>query len=60
MKWSPEYNKLMDLVELWVLLKTLYEEHHYNCQQITQLQRQFIHVTYDVNDVENITGIQSL
>ena len=44
-----EYEKLMDLVELWVLLKTLYEEHRYNCQQLNQIQRKFLHVTSDVN-----------
>ena len=40
-KWSPKYKEAMDLVELWVILKTIYEEHHYNGRQITQLQRQF-------------------
>ena len=31
-KWSPEYKKEMDLVELWVLLKTRYGKHCYNGQ----------------------------
>ena len=48
-KWSPKYKEEMDLVELWVLLKTRYEEHHYNRQQITQLQRQYPQVTLNVN-----------
>ena len=49
----------MGLVELWVLLKTRYEEHHYNGQQLTQLHRQFPQVTPDVNEVAIITGIIS-
>ena len=40
----------MDLVELWVLLKTQYGEHHYNGRQRTQLKRQFPQVTYNVHE----------
>ena len=42
------------------VVKTLYEEHHYDCQKLTHLQRQFLHVTYDVNVVENIIGNRSM
>ena len=38
-KWSPDYNKAMDLVELWVLLKARYYKHCYRVWQITQIQR---------------------
>ena len=47
----------MDLVELWVLLKTQYEKHHYSGRQLTQLQRQFPHVTCNVNEIEITTGL---
>ena len=47
----------MGLAELWVLLKTWYEEYHYNGQRIVQLQQQFPHITSDVNEVEIITGL---
>ena len=47
----------MYLVEIWVLLKTQFEEHHYNGRKLTQLQRQFPHVTYNFNDTEITTGI---
>ena len=40
----------MDLVELWVLIKTQYEEHNYNGQQLTHLQRQFPQVSSNVNE----------
>ena len=40
----------MYLVEVWVLLKTRYDEHRYNGQRLTQLQREFTHVTPNVND----------
>ena len=39
----------MDLIEHWVLLKIRYEENHYNGRQLTQLYRQFPHVTSNVN-----------
>ena len=48
----------MDLVEFRVFLKTRYEEHHYSGQQLTQMQRQFSQVTYNVNETEIITGLQ--
>ena len=47
----------MDIVELWVLLKTRYSEHCYNGQQPTQLDRKFPHVTYDVNEVDIVTKL---
>ena len=34
-KWSPEYNKTMDLVELWVLLNNQYDKHHYKGWRLT-------------------------
>ena len=58
-KRSPEYEKAMDSVELWVLLNNRYKKHHYNIRQLTQIQRKFPHVTSDVNGVAIITGIQS-
>ena len=57
MKWSPKYNEAMDLVELWVLLNTRYEEHYYNGRQPTQVQRQFPQVKYNVNEAEIIRGL---
>ena len=48
----------MDLVEIWVLLKTRYDEYCYNSRRLTQLHRKFPHITYDVNEVEIITGIR--
>ena len=59
-KWSPEYKKAMDLVELWVLLKTRYDEHCYNGRQLTQIQPQFPHVTSKFNETEIITRLQSV
>ena len=56
-KWSPEYEKAVDLVKLWVLLNTRYYEHHYNGQRITQLQWKFPHVTSNINKVDIITEI---
>ena len=50
----------MDLVELWVLLNTRYNEHCYNGRQLTEIQRQFPHVTPNVIDTEITTGIQSV
>ena len=58
-KWSPKYNKEMDLVELWVLLKTRYDKHHYNGQQLTQIKYKFPHVTPNTNEAEIKTGIWS-
>ena len=49
----------MDLVELWVLLKTLYEEHHYNGRWLIQPQYQFPHVTSNINETEITTGTRS-
>ena len=49
----------MDLVELWVLLKTRYEEHCYTSRKIAELQRQFPHVTSNINEQEIVTGIRS-
>ena len=49
----------MDLVERWVLLKAHYAEHQYNSRKLSQLQRQFPHVTYNVNKTEITTGLQS-
>ena len=57
-KWSPEYDKAVDLVELWVLLKDTCEDHHYNVRKLTQLQQQFPHVISGVNEVAIITRIQ--
>ena len=51
-----EYKKVMDLVELWLLLNT---RHCYNGWQLTQIHQQFPHVTSDVNEVDIITGLQS-
>ena len=48
----------MDLVELWVLLKNRDGDHRYNGWWLTQLQRQFPHVTPNVNDTEITTGLQ--
>ena len=59
MKYSQKYKEAMDLVELWVLLKTQNDEHRYNIRQLTQLQRQFTHVTTNVNETENTTGLRS-
>ena len=47
----------MDLVELWVLLKTRYDENRYNGWQLTHLQRQFKYITHNVNETEIATGI---
>ena len=47
----------MDLVELWVLLKTRYDKHSYNGRQLTQLQRKFPHIKYDDNELEIIIGL---
>ena len=58
-KWPPKYKESMDLVELWVLLKNRYKEHHYNEQKFTHTQRQFPQVTSNVNKKEIITGLQS-
>ena len=60
MKWSPEYKKAMDLVELWVLLKTWYDEHFYNGRPLIQLQRQLSHITPNLNEVEITTWIWSV
>ena len=49
----------MDSIELWVLLKTQYDEHHYNGWQLTQIQRKFLHIKSDVNEVYIVTGLQS-
>ena len=49
----------MDLVKLWVMLKTRYKEHHYNRRQLTQIQRQFTQVLLNVNETEIIKGLQS-
>ena len=49
----------MDLVELWVLLNTWYEEYQYNGHRLTQLQRQFPQVKSNTNETETITGLQS-
>ena len=48
-KWSMQYNKTINLVELWVLLKNRYEKHCYSERQLTHIRRQFPYVTYDVN-----------
>ena len=48
----------MDLVELWVLLKTRYDEHYYNSWRLNQIQWRFPHVTTNVNEAEITTGIQ--
>ena len=56
---SPEYKKAMDLLELWVLLKTQYGKHFYNGQWLTQLQRKFTHITYNANEAEITIGIWS-
>ena len=50
----------MGLVELWVLIKTQYEENHYNGRQLTHMQRQFPQVKSNVNETEIITGLQSV
>ena len=39
---------------------TQYEKHHYKGQRLTQLQRKFPHVTYDVNEAEITTGLRSV
>ena len=57
MKWSPEYENAMYLVELWVLLKTQYEENQYSGQKITQIQQKLPQITSDVNEVSIIIGI---
>ena len=49
----------IDLLEIWVLLKTQYDEHLYNGQRLAQIQRQFPHVAYDANEVNIVTGVQS-
>ena len=51
MKWSPEYEKAMDIVELWLLLKTQYKEHHYIGHWLTQINWPFAHVTSDIYEV---------
>ena len=48
----------MDLVELWLLLKTRYEEHYYNVRQITQIKKQLPHVISGVDEVAITVGIQ--
>ena len=58
-KWSPGYEKAMYLVELWVLLNTRYEYYCNNSKQITLIQQRFPHITYDVNGLEIIIGLQS-
>ena len=58
-KWLPKYKKAMDLVELWVLLKTRYEKYFYNVRRLTHIQRQFPHITPKFNETEIKTGIQS-
>ena len=58
-KWSLKYKEAMDLVELWVLLKTQYKEHHYNKRRLTQLQRQSTQITYKVNETDIIIGLLS-
>ena len=57
-KWSLKYKEAMDLVEIWVLLKTRYKEHCYNSRRLTQPQRQFPWVTSNVNETEIITGLR--
>ena len=43
-----------------MLLKTSYLRHHYNGQQLSHLERQFLHIKYGGNEVDIITGILSL
>ena len=50
----------MDLVELWVLLKNQYKEHHYISQRLAQIQLQFPHVTSNINETEITTGTSFL
>ena len=52
--------KAMDLVELWVLLKSQYEKNCHYGRRLTQLQWQVPHVTPNFNDAEITTGIQSI
>ena len=59
-KWSPEYKKSMDLVELWVLLKTRCDTQRYNGRRLTQLQQNFPHGTPNVNNIEITIGIISV
>ena len=42
----------MGLVELWVLLKNWYNKYRYNGRWLTEIQRQFPHVTPNVNKAE--------
>ena len=49
----------MNLVELWMLLKNEYEEHHYNIHRLVQIKRKFSHVTYDAGEIAIKVGIWS-
>ena len=43
-----------------MILKTRYEEPHYNGRQPTQLNQQFTHLTSEVYEVDIITGHRSV
>ena len=47
----------MDLVELWVSLKTRYDKHPYNSRRLTQLHQKFPHIASNVNEAKVTTGI---
>ena len=42
-----------------MLLKTQYDKHRCNGQKLTQLQRKFSHITYNVNEAKITTGLLS-
>ena len=41
-KWSPEYKRDIDLVEIWTIIHTRHKENYYNVRRITQLLRKFL------------------
>ena len=54
---SLKYKEAMDLVELWVLLNTLYGKHRYKSRRLAQLQYQYPHGTPNFNETEITTGL---
>ena len=58
--WNVNRNTRNQLiVEIWVMLKTRYDENCYNDWRLTQIQQKYSHVTSTTNEAEMTLGLWS-